>query len=463
MKGAKAMTQHTNEQEHAPTIPPFSTEEEETKIQKIGNAVLEKLLTSPEKQQKPIKDVVLPGDIYTKGDKVIFRHGGILRMIEFVGAEPQDPQPINGYLNKDSSGFVFYCPIKFPNGEISRWGMGEANEQNTDSFGSSYKANQAIIRGFARSFLHSKNIGLYDVYSEGEADDFNQQVQQIEETNRRNNMLEKTIQSLKGKNQVSSDNNARLNIQMNLLKEIAVLPSASELLLPANDSKYPNTSIITVLADFKDSRHIKECVGNLEDSHSINIVYSFLKKKAEIDQRNNNRYALYSTSIELLKELRLLNPKEKQEPTSIPAEKMKTYESFIDSLNEVNAEAFEEVHPVKEDTITNEKDEITKNQSDENIQTKKNENTKYKNDENSSAGLENKVVNTPPKSQVKESKKTEINLGFLESLDSIINIEELSAQKHEPLKTEKGSAKKESPPKSDNAENADLEGKKNKK
>lgn len=388
-------------------------------VQDKSNSILDRELTSPLGEKKKIADVLEKDDVYTIGDKVIFKHVAILRMIEFVDAEPLDPQPINGFLNKDSSGYVFYCPIKFPNGEISRWGMGEANEQNTESFGKSYKANQAIIRGFARSFLHSKTVGLYDVYSEGEAADFNKQTVHIDELNRRIAMLEKQITNLKGKNKNISVSNEEMNVKFNLAKDIALLPSAQELVLPSNDKKYPNESIVSVLNEFKDGPYARELMETLPEGHPIKVLLIFLREKAEIDKKNNKRYNLYSRALELLSELR--SPKE-QAVTKTDNKQDNTVSSFIDSINqETNPKNSINEIPIKE--------ELSEDSPEDTIDTpsitKKMEET----------------IHTQEKTPVQK----DTNSSFFDELDQIINLEELAEVKHLPTNDEENKKKNEEP------------------
>ena len=112
-------------------------------------------------------------DIWLANDNYIISHKGIQKLAQWVGAYWEkypkvvsEPKPENKFRD------AFLCTCYFPDGTFHTE-VGEASNENTSrGISQSYKMTMALKRGNDKAFLRSAYVGLFDVYSEDESEDF---------------------------------------------------------------------------------------------------------------------------------------------------------------------------------------------------------------------------------------------------------------------------------------------------
>jgi len=176
----------------------------------------------------------------TASGNIVMKHEAILLLRKFTGARFLKPE-----LQKEISNpgnVVYLCIVEFPDGEIS-YEIGESNNGNTVGWSRDIKPTMAFKRGHDRAFLRSDYIGLFEVFSEEESEDFKQPHLPVQDLNSQEEQQQ--IQPNQTVVQQSSEvNNAGSS------EQVGINPA---LFLPSTDVKYPAKHIIEdVLKQHKD-------------------------------------------------------------------------------------------------------------------------------------------------------------------------------------------------------------------
>jgi len=176
----------------------------------------------------------------TASGNIVMKHEAILLLRKFTGARFLKPE-----LQKEISNpgnVVYLCVVEFPDGEIS-YEIGESNNGNTVGWSRDIKPTMAFKRGHDRAFLRSDYIGLFEVFSEEESEDFKQPHPPVQSLNSQEGQQQlQTNQAVT--QQISEVNNA------DAPKQVEINPA---LFLPSTDTKYPGKHIIEdVLKQHKD-------------------------------------------------------------------------------------------------------------------------------------------------------------------------------------------------------------------
>lgn len=176
----------------------------------------------------------------TASGNIVMKHEAILLLRKFTGARFLKPE-----LQKEISNpgnVVYLCIVEFPDGEIS-YEIGESNNGNTVGWSRDIKSTMAFKRGHDRAFLRSDYIGLFEVFSEEESEDFKQPHPPVQNLNSQAEQQQTQLNQA-GVQQISESSNT------NATGQVEINPA---LFLPSTDAKYPGKHIIEdVLKQHKD-------------------------------------------------------------------------------------------------------------------------------------------------------------------------------------------------------------------
>lgn len=273
----------------------------------------------------------------TASGNIVMKHEAILLLRKFTGAKFLKPE-----LQKEISNpgnVVYLCVVEFPDGEIS-YEIGESNNGNTVGWSRDIKPTMAFKRGHDRAFLRSDYIGLFEVFSEEESEDFKQPSVQ-------------NINSPEEQHQIQSNQQSSEVDNAGTPEQVEINPA---LFLPSTDAKYSGKHIIEdVLKQHKDFDYLYQIPvlypTNDEYIETVTIIReqreSILKtkqKEAESFLNSNKENSTLITenaaaNSELSSENAKLTSEEKVEHT-LPTNNVLTdnhvldAESFLNSIDD---------------------------------------------------------------------------------------------------------------------------------
>lgn len=212
---------------------------------------------SIEGTKKKVSEIIdIDSHTWSIDDNIIIKHEGILLLRKFTGATFLPIRLISEPTQFNNNGYVFECSVQFPDGEISTE-IGEASNINTDGFSQKYKPSMAFKRGYDRAFLRSNYIGLFEVYSEEESDDFKES-HSIQYSHKQNELY--------------------LNF-----------PDRNLLTLPDTDEKYPNQNIVEdVTKIHKDFTYLSKIIKNYPNNANFRIASEYILKVRDGKMRTSD-------------------------------------------------------------------------------------------------------------------------------------------------------------------------------
>jgi hypothetical protein len=215
-------------------------------------------------------------DFYEDSGLPLINHRGILKLVYWIGGRILEPRKEDVPRQENHRGYAYLMSIEFPDGEIS-YQTGEASELNTDDRNASgkYKQNQAFIRGLNKAFLRSNYIGLLDIFSEEEAEEF--KTPAVERV--ANEYKLKIKEMIKG----WKEKEKRYGV---MIREM--IPYIA---LPEDDEDFPNEKVKNVLHHHEDLRKMKEILRG-EDKILKFAVKNLLKEFEEEKERKKIEEAL---------------------------------------------------------------------------------------------------------------------------------------------------------------------------
>lgn len=231
--------------------------DERGKMMDILERKIKKLIKNGEEvteEYKTIGEIIDPEkDVVPTDDGVIvLRRRGVEKLADYVGAAWGKPDVIMSVQNE--------CRVLveciFPDG-TSNFGPGESSPKNT-KIGAEFPLTTAINRAKSISFLRSQYIGMYDVFSDVEADAFQKQTSSNGAQN--NAEVEKLVETQKK--------------YKTMINEMAKLVA-----LPDEDEEYPKAYINEIWEIHKDLDYLKK----LTESDEKVIQWIAKQKLKEIE------------------------------------------------------------------------------------------------------------------------------------------------------------------------------------
>ncbi|MFP3725649.1 hypothetical protein U8V72_10655 [Priestia filamentosa] len=302
--------------------------------------IFEKELIGKDGNTKKINEII---DInrhtwQTESGNIVMKHEGVLLLRQFTGARFLKPE-----LQKEISNpanVVFLCAVQFPNGELS-FEIGESNNNNTKGWSKDIKPTMAFKRGYDRAFLRSDYIGLFEVFSEEESEEFKQPISQSQ------------VEITEGD----------LPINMSTQPSVS-MPSSPQmtkvdplLFLPKTDKKYPGKHIIEdVLKVHKDFEYLNqipvmyptnydyiEAVRTIQNARTKMLMTKQQEAEVFLDSKTQNEPVDNSEKVKEAETEKVISP-----PVSpkldIPIQNafiapnaLSDAESFLNSMDEPNS------------------------------------------------------------------------------------------------------------------------------
>lgn len=182
----------------------------------------------------------------------VIRKSGIQKMADYVGAYWKKPEVIDTPTINNNKGFYVIVECVFPDG-TSNFAPGESSEKN-NKFVSDYMFITAVNRAKAASFLRSSYMELHDVYSDDEADAFQEK---MKENSGSVNKKEMEKLAVKQKQYVS------------MIQEMSKL-----IALPDEDEEYPKAYVYEVWDIHKDLDYLKKLT-----EHENKVIQFIAKNK----------------------------------------------------------------------------------------------------------------------------------------------------------------------------------------
>lgn len=232
--------------------------------------IFDKSFTNSEGAELTLKDIInIDIDVFDLKDrfgnpvgKKMITIDGVTKIARFFKARFSKPEVIDTPNKDNAQGYVVAVEVIFPNGE-SHYEVGEANNINLKGPSSGYKFTMALKRAKSRALLKSSTVALDYFLTEDEVTD-NEELQI--ETDVSNEETLKKIQNEKV-------------IQVGHF-------SLDALVLPENDAKYPNTSIIDILQISNDRDYLSELRTIYPHNKDLRLALSALAQRVNHDEKN---------------------------------------------------------------------------------------------------------------------------------------------------------------------------------
>lgn len=232
-----------------------------------------------QKEEKQIKDVIDTENEAIKMDNgnYIIRKTGIQKMADYVGAVWRKPEIVDTPNINNGKGFYVISECVFPDGSVN-YAPGESSEKN-NKIVDKYMFITAVNRANAASFLRSPYMGLYDAYSDEEADEFEKEVSQSK-NNRKNEQLNKKIQEMQKK----------YNTIISKMSKYVALPDA--------DEEYPKAYIHDLWDVHQDIEYLEKIANTSESDELRFVARTKLKEVKEAEMKEETELEKEKTENE---------------------------------------------------------------------------------------------------------------------------------------------------------------------
>ena len=196
-------------------------------------------------ERKKIKEIVSQdekdGDFWEADGKQILSLNGILKCAAFADVKFGNLEAVDKPNSNNAKGFYLTVEASSLNRHTT-YGTGSANDDNAKSdIANKFKFETAHSRAITRTFL--THVGLFDVYSGVEADDWSKEEHLKRQLNQQNRMLNQTREQAKREiDKVKATAKDEISRRNRMIDELAKYVA-----LPPDDEKYPSTYILTII------------------------------------------------------------------------------------------------------------------------------------------------------------------------------------------------------------------------
>jgi len=208
------------------------------------------------------------GDSWETVDgKKVISHQGILKLADFVGAHWLEPRIDDKPNSNNDRGFYFHFTCVFPDGSTAME-VGSANDINARSdISNQHKYEMAYKRGMDRSFLNSRYMKLYDVYSADEADTWSKEKMLEAQLEAKEKQIKEYTEKLMDEIMKRKEETAKVVKRNEFIDKLITYMA-----LPEGDGKYPRTYIQLIIEDGD-----TDYVENLKQHEDENIRFAAVR------------------------------------------------------------------------------------------------------------------------------------------------------------------------------------------
>jgi len=220
-------------------------------------------------EEKKIKEIVSSdkkdGDIWSTGSKQLISHAGIKKIADFAEVTFTSPEIIDRPNSNNRKGFYLVVGASSPN-RVPTYEVGSAHDENAkNKISDEFRFEMAHKRAMDRALL--SHLGFHDIYSSEESDAWSTEENLKLQLSQKNNQIKQiTNEGNRTRNEMKVENE-KLKAEIATLRQdverrsVFIDKLLSYVALPANDEKYPNQYLSTIV-ERKDYEYMQGLTKN---------------------------------------------------------------------------------------------------------------------------------------------------------------------------------------------------------